>query len=64
MSSTKAFCTHVILQCSNVLARECTTALKLKNNFFNFLKVLKNPNIDSDSLAKKRAGPRNGRKTL
>ena len=38
-------------------------ALKLKNNF-NFLKVFKIPNVDSDSLAKKKAGPRNGTKTL
>ena len=50
-------------QCSNVLAGECIMALELKNNF-NFLKVFKIPNIDSDSLAKKRAGPRNGTKTL
>lgn len=38
-------------------------ALKLKSNF-NFFKVFKIPNIDSDSLAKKKAGPRNGTKTL
>ena len=36
---------------------------ELKNNF-NFLKVFKIPNVDSDSLAKKKAGPRNGTKTL